>query len=256
MRSNHSRQPSSCQLCNPRRHGKESISHSLDTVSVHIDHIKRNKEQRHAFHINIHQTHDLIQILRHKQSGQHIAKEEHQHSEHDRIHAAHDRCCPEAPADPLHLTRTHILCTVSSHRSTQCHINLCYHLFDLICRSKRCHMHRTKHIQCSLHHHRTDRSDRILQCHRKTDGQLLPYQMTIQFKIPAVQLQNRHFLNNIDQAKQRRNSLRNNCRIRRSRCSQVKHNDQYQIQHNIQCCRKQQKIQRCLTVPQRTQDTR
>ena len=145
--SNHSHYSTSDQLCNTCHHRKQSIAQALNSISIDINHSKRNKKDPNTFQINIYRTHDHLHILRNKQIGHEFSDSHNKRCSYNGIYHTNDRTCFETFPDSFHRASSHILCSICCHRRSHCTIGLGDHLFNLTCCRKRCHQCRSQNIQ-------------------------------------------------------------------------------------------------------------
>ena len=100
--SNHSHYSTSDQLCNTCHHRKQSIAQALNSISIDINHSKRNKKRSQYISDKYLQTHDHLHILRNKQIGHEFSDSHNKRCSYNGIYYTNDRTCFETFPDSFH----------------------------------------------------------------------------------------------------------------------------------------------------------
>lgn len=112
---------SSRKFCHTCHHRKKTVSHSLNSISQHIDKIQRNKEQCHTFYIDCYHGKHFFNIIRDKQICEIFSRKEQKTSYNNRIYNSYKMRSPESFAHSFKFSGSDVLCVVGSAGSSLCH---------------------------------------------------------------------------------------------------------------------------------------
>ncbi len=249
------RPASSDQFSDSGGHGEDAVAHPLYPVPIDIDDCKEYEGNSRTPQAYIDEGHKLTDILRDEQYGHIFAGEEDQDTGKYGVNKAHPGRAPESLPDPADLARACILCAVGRHGRSQCDIGLGNDLFDLDSRGVAGDCHRTQCVQRGLYHYRSDRSDRILECHGEPDLHLPQGKVPVYLPVVLIKMEQGNALYNIEETSETGYSLGDHGRVCGSCRTHMEYDDKYQVKQDVQERRQDQEIQRPFAVPDRTKDT-
>ena len=100
---------SSRKFCHTCHHRKKTVSHSLNSISQHIDKIQRNKEQCHTFYIDCYHGKHFFNIIRDKQICEIFSRKEQKTSYNNRIYNSYKMRSPESFAHSFKFSGSDVL---------------------------------------------------------------------------------------------------------------------------------------------------